>query len=218
MIVERKLFASGNELAIGLASDVTGTLSQALARRGEARLAVSGGNTPKAFFHRLSRSKLDWRNVTVTLVDERCVPESDERSNARLVVEHLLQSHAAVARFVPLFGRDGAEKLGRFDAVILGMGMDGHTASFFPAGDNLAAALDPGTPQRLVSMSAPGAAEDRITFTLPVLLDSDFIALHIEGTEKLDVLHRAEQSGPVADMPIRAFLRAREKLRLYWCP
>ncbi len=218
MIVDRKLFASGSELAIGLAVDVTAALSRALARRGEACLAVSGGNTPKAFFHRLARSKLDWRNVTVTLVDERCVPDSDERSNARLVVEHLLQSQASVARFEPLFGRDGADKLGRFDVVILGMGADGHTASFFPAGDNLTEALDPATARRLISMSAPGAPERRITFTLPVLLDSDLIVLHIEGQGKLDVLRRAEEPGVVADMPIRAFLRSREPVSLYWCP
>jgi 6-phosphogluconolactonase len=229
LIAERKLFATKKELAIALASDVAACLSGAITDRGQAKLAVSGGTTPKLFFNQLARSKIDWPRVTVTLVDERCVPETDERSNARLVRDHLLQSKAAAAQFVPLFRRGGADrlgplfrggndKLGPFDAVILGMGTDGHTASFFPGGDNLAEALDIVTTKQLVTMKAPGAPEMRITFTLPVLLDSTFLALHIEGADKQKVLETAEKAGPVKDMPIRAILRAREPVILYWCP
>jgi 6-phosphogluconolactonase len=230
LIAERKLFATKKELAAGLASDVAACLSGAITDRGQAKLAVSGGTTPIIFFNHLARSKIDWSRVTVTLVDERCVPETDERSNAKLVRDHLLQSKAAAAHFVPLFrrggsdklgplfGRSGNDKLGPFDAVILGMGTDGHTASFFPGGDNLAEALDIVTTKQLVTMKAPAAPETRITFTLPVLLDSTFIALHIEGAEKQKVLETAEKAGPVRDMPIRAFLRAREPVILYWCP
>lgn len=230
MIAERKLFAAKKELAIALASDVAACLSGAITDRGDAQLAVSGGTTPKLFFHFLARSKIDWARVTITLVDERCVPETDERSNAGLVRANLLQAKAAAAQFVPLFrrggvdklgplfGRGGNDQLGPFDAVILGMGNDGHTASFFPGGDNLAEALDIVTTKHLVMMKAPGAPEKRITFTLPVLLDSRFIALHIEGADKQKTLADAEKPGPVTDMPIRAFLRAREPVILYWCP
>ena len=85
MIAERKLFATKKELALALASDVAACLSGAITDRGRAKLAVSGGTTPKLFFNQLARSKIDWSQVTITLVDERCVPETDERSNARLV-------------------------------------------------------------------------------------------------------------------------------------
>ncbi len=230
MIAERKLFATKKDLAVALASDVAAALSGAITDRGHAKLAVSGGSTPKLFFHHLARSRIDWSRVTITLVDERCVAETDERSNARLVRDYLLQSKAAAAEFIPLFqrggsdklgplfGRLGDDKLGPFDAVILGMGSDGHTASFFPGGDNLAEALDIVTKKQLVTMKAPGVPELRITFTLPVLLDSGFVVLHIEGAEKQKVLEAAEKPGPVLDMPIRALLRAREPIILYWSP
>ena len=218
MIAERKLFATSKDLAVALASDVAACLSGAITDRGQAQLAVSGGTTPKQFFHFLARIRIDWKRVTITLVDERCVRETDERSNAGFVRNHLLQSKAAAANFVPLFGRPGAEALGPFDAVILGMGTDGHTASFFPGGDHLAEALDVVTTKRIVTMTAPGVPEKRITFTLPILLDSNFVVLHIEGAEKQKVLEAAEKPGPIKDMPIRAFLRSREPVILYWCP
>ena len=109
------------------------SLSTAITDRGRAQLAVSGGTTPKLFFRELAHQRIDWPRVTMTLVDERCVPVTDERSNARLVREHLLRLKAAAAKFVPLYRDHGnAEALGPFDAVVLGMGTDGHTASFFP--------------------------------------------------------------------------------------
>jgi 6-phosphogluconolactonase len=219
LISERKLFASRQELATALASDVAASLSNAITDRGEAQLAVSGGTTPKLFFHELAHIKIDWSRVTITLVDERCVPVTDDRSNAKLVREHLLRLKAASAKFVQLYGGHGhPEQLGPFDVVVLGMGLDGHTASFFPGGDNLAEALDVLTKKKIVTMKAPGAPETRLTFTFPVLLDSNFVELHIEGEDKKKALAEAEKPGPIKDMPIRAFLRAREPIVLYWCP
>jgi len=219
LIAERKLFASKKELAAALASDVAASLSTAITDRGRAQLALSGGTTPKLFFHELAHIRIDWSRVTITLVDERCVPVTDERSNAKLVREHLLRLKAASAKFVQLYGGHGnPQELGPFDVVVLGMGNDGHTASFFPGGDNLDEALDVVTTKRIVTMTAPGAPEKRLTFTLPILLDSNFVVLHIEGEDKKKALAEAEKPGPVMDMPIRALLRAREPLILYWCP
>lgn len=219
MIAERKLFASRQELAAALASDVAASLSTAITDRGHAQLALSGGTTPKLFFHELAHIKIDWSRVTITLVDERCVPITDDRSNAKLVREHLLRLKAASAKFVQLYGGHGsAQGLGPFDVVVLGMGTDGHTASFFPGGDNLGEALDVLTTKRIVTMTAPGAPEKRLTFTLPILLDSNFVVLHIEGEDKKKALAEAEKPGPVKDMPIRAFLRAREPIIVYWSP
>ena len=219
MISERKLFATKQELAVALASDVAASLSTAITDRGHAQLALSGGTTPKRFFHELAHIRIDWSRVTITLVDERCVPVTDERSNARLVREHLLRLKAASAKFVQLYaGHSNPEVLGPFDVAVLGMGTDGHTASFFPGGDNLAEALDVLTKKKIVTMTAPGVPEKRLTFTLPILLDSHFVVLHIEGEDKKKALAEAEKPGPVKDMPIRAFLRAREPMILYWCP
>ena len=215
MIAEEHVFETRAALALGLAADVAAALRKAVADKGTATLAVSGGTTPKLFFAELSKADVPWQKVMVTLVDERQVPETSTRSNARLVREHLL--NATAAKFVPLFGNPHAADL-ELDTVVLGMGEDGHTASFFPGGDGLATALDPATTERIVEMTAPGAGEPRLTFTLPVLLAASFVALHFEGTAKRAVLDRALQEGAVEAMPVRAILRSKSPVMLYWCP
>jgi 6-phosphogluconolactonase len=72
--------------------------------------------------------------------------------------------------------------------------------------------------RRLIEMTAPGAGEPRITFTLPALLEAGTLILHIEGEEKRRVLERALENDPVEEMPIRAILRASQPLTLYWSP
>lgn len=219
MIAARRIFANKDELAATLAADVAARLADAIAARSDAVLAVSGGTTPKRFFAVLSKTPIDWSKVTVTLVDERCVDETSERSNARLVRENLLQNEAAKARFVPLYKNEtDAAELDAFAIATLGMGTDGHTASFFPGGDALGEALDMHSGKRILKIKAPGAGEPRVTFTLPALLESDFLALHIEGEDKRSTLEKAEGDGPVDAMPIRAFLRAITPVSLYWCP
>jgi 6-phosphogluconolactonase len=218
MIAAERLFDTREDLAAGLARDVANALRKAIALNGTATLAVSGGTTPKPFFSKLAQENLDWVKVTVTLVDERQVPESSDRSNARLVKASLLAGPAAAARFIPLYENLAAASVPRFTAVILGMGNDGHTASFFPGGDTLSEATNPNIKQRIIAISAPGSGEPRLTFTLPVLLDTDFLALHIEGREKRKVLDAALGDGPMEAMPIRAILRAEKPVTLYWCP
>ncbi len=217
-MIERLKFASPDELAAALATDVAQRLDSAVRRAGRASLAVSGGSTPKRFFRALAQEQIAWRHVTCTLVDERWVSEDNDRSNAKLVKDNLLQDKAAEATFLPLFsGHDSPEqgllsvsaklaKLDRpFDVVVLGMGMDGHTASFFPGGDNLTAALDDNA-GLVAPMRAPGAGEPRITLTLPAILDCRYLVLHIEGAEKKAVLDNAMVAGPVEEMPVRAIL------------
>jgi len=217
MIGTTRYFADRERLAWNLAADIASMLRRVVSANGRAVLAVSGGTTPKLFFEKLSDMEVPWNRVTVTLVDERQVPETSERSNARLVRETLLQNKAAAAKFVPLFENPEAAALPRFDIAILGMGNDGHTASFFPGGDRLAEALDPATEKKIVEMNAPDAGEPRLTFTLPVLTDTGYLVLHIEGAEKRKVLDRALEEGPEADMPVRAVLRSKTPLTLYWC-
>ena len=223
-------FPDAETLAEALAVRVAASLREALAARGQASLAVSGGTTPKRFLRALAAQPLDWANVRVTLVDERWVDEGSPRSNAALVREYLLQGAAAQARFVPLHrdmprpedalaGVDAAlDPLLPLDVAVLGMGTDGHTASFFPGGDRLAEALDPAASARVLPMRAPDAGEPRITLTLPVLLAAKQRFLHIEGEAKREVLERANDPREAA-LPVSALLRdGAAPPEIYWCP
>lgn len=225
-------FADPATLAAALAVAVAEDLRAAVAARGRASLALSGGNTPKAFLQALSRQPLAWAKVNVTLVDERWVPESSDRSNARLLRENLLQGPAAEACFLPLY-RPTAEPeqalealteelsaLGQpLDVIVLGMGTDGHTASFFPGGDRLDQALDPAGSHLLVPIRAPGAGEPRITLSLAALLAARRIYLHVEGQAKRQVLASAVAgTGPGPQYPVRAVLEHTPAPVLgYWC-
>lgn len=232
MTAAMHIFDNGDALAQGLADAVASTLSAAVAERGQASLAVSGGSTPKGFFKALSGKAIDWSKVTVTLVDERFVEPDNERSNEKLVKDNLLAGAAAAAQFEPLYyptasAEEAAAAASKqtasigcpFDVVVLGMGGDGHTASFFPGGSRLSEALDAATPRGVMTMQAEGAGEPRLTFTFSSLQDARLLVLHIEGDGKKDVLAKAEAPGDEAEMPVRAILRrAASPLQIYWAP
>ncbi len=219
-------------LARALAAHVAQALLARTARDGSASLAVSGGRTPARFLETLATAPLDWGRISVTLVDERWVPETADRSNGAFVRRHLLKGPAARARFVPLFtgaptpedGLAEAEEAARslphpFAAVVLGMGDDGHTASFFPHAQGLEDAIDPHGQSLLATTRAEAAGEPRITYTLPPLLAADTLVLHLEGRTKRTVLEEAARPGAIADLPIRAVLdHAPRPLDVLWCP
>lgn len=232
MSLSRHDFEDKAVLAKALAGAVGDRMIAAIAERGRAVIAVSGGTTPAKFFMALGKRKdIDWEKVTVTLVDERWVDVTSDRSNAALVNEKMLQGPAAVAHFIPLYSGGAepdtaaidrtaealAEIDGPFAAVILGMGGDGHTASFFPGGDTLDAALTGDAP--VLAIRAPGAGEPRVTLSLSRLLRTDALYLHIEGEGKATVLETALAEGPVAEMPVRAVLRQdRVPVEVFWSP
>lgn len=229
MTPARHAFPSADALAEALARRVAQELSAAVAARGNASLAVSGGKTPMRFFRALSRQALDWANVVVTLVDERLVPDSDDRSNARLVRQNLLQGAAAAARFVPLYSaaaspgqaaRNAAQALAAlslpFDAVVLGMGGDGHTASFFPDAPNLAALFANEDGATVLPVIAASAGEPRLTLSAQLLGAARFVALHIEGEDKRGVLDAALARG---DKPIATMIAMTSTpVEVFWAP
>ncbi len=218
VISQRQNFENREALAKALADRVARGLSRAVSRQGSAALAVSGGTTPALFFEHLSREEISWEKVTVTLVDERQVDEQSPRSNARLVKQSLLQNHAQSARFIPLYQNQSTAETLNLDVVVLGMGEDGHTASFFPGGDHLSAALDKKSQGVITTMKAPAAGEPRLTFTLAALLKAKVLCLQVEGQKKNDVLEAAIAGTDAMAMPIRAFLQADQPLEIFWCP
>ena len=217
--VRQHLYADGAQTAQALAVMVAEALREGLRERGVAVLFVSGGRTPVAFMEALSQEALDWSKVTVSLADDRWVAADDADSNERLARQHLLRGAAAVARFQPLVDITvtpqqhlaAAEQALALlphpcDAVVLGMGDDGHTASLFPGAPETAAALDARRPQRLAAVTPPKAPHRRISLTLRALLDTRLLAIQIEGESKRTAIELAARSAP-AQHPIAAVLR-----------
>lgn len=223
-------FEDNSSLVLQLATSIAATLAEAISTRGRASLAVSGGGTPRTLFDALSVIEIPWSNVVVTLVDERWVDDNDPASNALLVRRHLLRSHAAVARFVGLKNaeRDPAlavaavdkqlrEQLLPLDITVLGMGEDGHTASFFKDAEGLDAVLAADTLKICGAVRPLRAPHARMTLTLNTLLTSGRLLLHMVGATKLAVLQEAMQAGPVNALPVRAVLhQQRRPLEIYY--
>ncbi|MEM0952712.1 MAG: 6-phosphogluconolactonase [Pseudomonadota bacterium] len=231
MAVNLHRFVNRELLAASLAESIASGLEGALNLRDSALLAVSGGSTPLPLFHALARCELDWSRVRITQVDERWVDEDHDDSNARLVREHLLQDRAAAADFVSMkvpvadaFAAEDAvaEKLADFaqlDVAVLGMGEDGHTASFFPEADALARALDPHFQRTCLALRPPAASHDRMTLSLATLLKAHHIYLHITGEKKQQVLQEAMESEDVFRLPVRSlFHRAENPLEVFYAP
>ena len=143
---------------------------------------------------------------------------------------NLLQNAAKAARFVPLYheavGIEDAAASDNaalqslpwpLDVVVLGMGPDGHTASFFPDADDLAKLLDPSSDRIVLPVHAASAVEPRLTLSLARIVDAGFIALHIEGEDKRAAFDSAVAPGP--RKPIRAVLDAAPKpVEVFWAP
>lgn len=221
---------SMQQLAEKLAVDVAELLRDALAKRGQATLVVSGGSTPVPFFEALSQQHLDWSQVKVTLADERWVDGGHPDSNERLVRRHLLDNQAASATFISLHDpaftvteavpvieqrlRDSAIP---FDVVILGMGDDGHTASLFPGAEDLNDALDLNRTLLCAAVTPPNAKHKRMTLTLKALVDTSHLLVHITGEKKRSVLEYALIDGSVNKAPITAvFMQDKVPATVYW--
>jgi 6-phosphogluconolactonase len=230
--VREHRYADRATLAAELARAVVADLRRGITERGQSLLVVSGGTTPRAFLSALASEELDWPRVTVTLADERWVPPTHARSNERLVRETLLVGPAAGATFVPLYTDAADPESGvtritahidqlmlPFDAVVLGLGNDGHCASLFPDGDRFVAACDPKNTVRVLPMRSPSAGEPRITLTLSTLVATRALYLQIEGADKRDTLaHVRAGDGAYARSPLRALLRAaRVPMDVYSC-
>lgn len=235
-ISERKLpsnlhlhaLEDGNALAQCLARRVAEALSQALHAQGTASLMVSGGRSPIAFFEALSGYALDWHQVQVGLVDERWVAPDQEGSNEGLLRRYLLRNAATAAQLMGLYDakcspEQAAQRAGQrlaalkhpIDVLVLGMGDDGHTASLFPDSPNLAHALARDCTDIYLPMQAPVEPRQRISLSYPPLISARLRCLSIQGTSKLETLHKALALN-AQQMPIRAFLD--QPLEVYWCP
>ena len=225
-------YADLQTLSRELAMQIAANLGLALGARGLASLVVSGGRSPVRLFEILRTQPLEWGRVCIALADERWVDPHDAASNERLVRDVLLKDQAASARFHGLKNGAPPPDLGAvsawetfarvprpFDAVVLGMGDDGHTASLFPGSPNLPSALNASAAAGCVGMRSPVPPHPRLSLNLTALLDSRRIVVLITGESKLRTLTAACAPGPVEDMPVRAVLRqTRTPVDVMWSP
>lgn len=225
-------FADGEAWADACAARLTGALSAALAANGKAVFAGSGGSTPAPIYSRMAQADLDWSRIAVTLIDERYVPETSPESNAALLKQTLLTGPAAAARFVPLFHPavtvDRAAALaahalaaegGNLDAVLLGMGEDGHICSMFPDSPTLKTLLSPALRPTVLGVphGRDGAAPslERLTINLPYLITARRVVLALTGAAKRAVFER-EAAGDPATQPVAALIATGVPLDVLW--
>lgn len=201
---------------------------------GDFHLALSGGSTPQPLYELLmidpDARALPWRRTHLWIVDERCVPFDDERSNFRAIHETIVE-HADIpieqVHAMPPLTDDGDREYerqlrealawrekgqDRLDYVLLGMGGDGHTASLFPHHPAL------NEDQRLVlRVHADSAAPpDRITMTYPLINASRFIAVLVAGKAKAAMIQRiAHGLEPACELPIKGINPHAGRLKWY---
>ncbi len=215
-----------------LAGRIEETLAAAVVANGKALFAGSGGSTPSPVYARLAQANIGWDRIAVTLVDERYVPETSSESNARLIKDVLLQGPAAQARFIPLYHSEvtvdraaavAAHALanagGRFDAVLLGMGEDGHICSMFPNSPTLKTLLSATLKPTVLGVphGRDGAAPslERLSINLPYLMSAGRVILGLKGAAKRSVFER-EAGGDPAVQPIAAMIAAKVPLEVIW--
>ena len=190
-------FTNSEKLAKRLAEDLASRMQRTIEKEGAVVIALSGGSTPVVFLQALSMQKIDWKKVTVTLVDERWVDETDAASNARLIKHNLLQGDAHKAWFIPLknsaaTASDGfmecenrlQEQIKTLHYAVLGMGTDGHCASWFPNSKALPALLADDQQARCLPVTDAPQFAQRMSLTWSFLAGCKHLFLHFEGVEK----------------------------------
>ena len=223
-------FQDAASLAEAAAAAVTAALAAGLKRYGSAGLAATGGRSPGAVYDRLALEPLDWSKVRVTLTDERWVDPGSPDSNEKLVRERLLQHRAAEATFHPLHGREPNPEAAAkhasavlhgwpaFDAVMLGMGEDGHVASLFPGSPVLGQGLDPEAPACIAVPSGEGRPppQARLSLTVRPLTTAGLVLILTSGENKRAVLDKALRGGDPLELPVRAVLQSARAVRILW--
>lgn len=178
------------------------TIAQNLAAGGPIAIAVPGGTTPFPILERLAAAPLDWRRVTVWPTDDRVVPEDHPASNSGRIRALLAPAGAEVVTLTVM------EQVPHFALVWLGMGEDGHVASLFSSSDPRVD--DPQRIRRLTPDPLPPEAPfDRVSLTLPALLDSERLMFVIRGAAKRKVFEQA--AGGASDLPVARLLAAADQ-------
>jgi 6-phosphogluconolactonase len=187
---------------------ILGVADQALRERGEFRIALSGGNTPRPVYREVARrgSSLDWSKVIITFGDERCVPPTDPDSNYRMALETLirflpgekrnilrmrgeLEPEVAAREYetqLESLAAERSEKIYRHDLILLGIGDDGHTASLFPETKALSERR-----RTVVANFVPKMEAWRLTFTLPLINEARQVCFLADAAKHAELIEAA---------------------------
>ncbi|SEK29268.1 6-phosphogluconolactonase [Parapedobacter koreensis] len=224
-----KRFNDLQQLNVEAAALFIQAANDAITQNGYFTVALTGGSSPIGLYQLLAqapyRDQVQWENVYVFWGDERWVPLDDERSNARMALTTLLK-HVPVPeeQVFPMwadgvspqeFAREYEQTLrlhlqpdGCFDLILLGMGPDGHTASWFPHTDVLH--------ERNKWVAAYYLdAQDmyRITLTVPIVNRASHVAVIAYGANKADALYEVLKGAPnIEHYPAQLLDRADEQI------
>lgn len=212
-----KTFESKAALQAAAAEWLADALRDAIARRGSAVFMGSGGTTPGPIYETLSTADLDWDSVHVGLCDERWVDDTHPASNGAMLERTLLQNKAALASYTPMkvTGDDPFKAVevvnelyleaGLTDVMLLGMGPDAHTLSWFAEAKGYESAVDADTTSVVAAIEAKesdvtGPNLLRMTLTQPCVAYARSVLLLITGANKRDVFETAPPEAPVSIM------------------
>ncbi len=214
-----RIAADPESVMVAAAERIAQLLTEAVAARGVATMALAGGSTPRQVYRLLSAEPHDraipWEQVRLFLGDERCVPADHPDSNQRMVDESLLarlphppafhpmvcnghDREEAAARYRDCLAREVPEHasgIPRFDLILLGMGDDAHTASLFPG----TSILDETRP--VASVFVPEKDSWRMSLTLPVLNTARHVLFLVTGSNKAHALTGVLGGGPDRERP-----------------
>lgn len=202
------VFDTKDELILSLADRIV-ELSQAIQKsKGRFAIALSGGSTPKPLYEALAKAplsyKVPWNYGYFFMVDERCVPETSNESNFKMIFESMLSRVPVLeTNIFPVHFQDidperaaddyeerikeafklEAGAFPTFDIVILGLGDDGHTASLFPGTDALKE-----TSRTVVSNYVDKFSQHRITLTQPTINNASHVFFLVSGQSKAEIV------------------------------
>lgn len=221
---------SSRDMMVNMAvKQISDAIKTAIKTNGKASLMLSGGSSPRPVYEALSTMDLPWDKVMIGLVDDRWIERGKPGSNETFLDKTLFHGLANAATFIglktndvnPMAGVKASEaKLSKipqpFDVCVMGMGLDGHTASWFPNSKGLEEALDVNNPNNVTAIDARGcpvAGEhpERITLTLSAVMHSKQIILMIPSAEKSDIFKESAAKS-VYDAPVKALRAAGERL------
>lgn len=216
--------ADAEAVAARAAAMVETSAAESIAARGRFVLALAGGATPRATYARLAdRNAVEWARVHVVWSDERAVPPEHDASNYRMAREALLDRVSIPESQIHRLRGEGArdEEAARYERVLrslvadgvidlalLGIGVDGHTASLFP-GDP----FDPRDRRWVLAVAASTTRTPRLTLTPAVLTDARTILFLATGADKADAVAAAVEGPDNPDLPAQRIAQAASDVR-----